>query len=762
MRKNRSLTTATGLVIPALKSLPIAALLLAGMTACSDDDMPGGNEAPDVSESTVTVGNDPAAQASRITFYGTPGGRSTRAAADFPEFPEVGEKAPEIPDGTPSFDSPNAARQGQGDKTNYQLTGGEGQLEMYGGNVYITGTVKTHNINCNGGGGTIHVMPGATFTLTNGNISNDYTVKIHAYGKLEVTGTNLTVGDKGQILVKDDLVVDGDLSNAGMVVVNGHLTVNGIIQSNSANAAVKGRCIGVINKNNQNDAVSMSTGGVLAVRSYLNCDGDLKLGNNGSVFLWPNAMADVTGTTIMSGNTCGFFYHSSEGKTGNHSLLNTGTLKVDGGADNPDFIGAMFANELKIKYANPIDCSNPNENRSKFPQSADDYYIPSDVNHGGCNPGNGKEDENKPFDPIAVIDGPTHSHNHLSATCIQPAPDGKRAYVSYHLNTEYKDNAQYDGENTEHQGCVELYNVSENQAEISSWLMNDDFDFNHMIVDGDMAYTVGDTKKYGATLGVINLDGNGAFGKYELDTEGRENVMKYYSLYKKTAANRGSSGNCIIRDGNFFRIASYQGFQTMDATTLAIDNNAFLATNGSAKHIANGGGYIVTLNLDQKGVESSAGTVNVYTTWGTPTATFKTEAITPIDGKNVIATDGTSIYVALGETGVAKYSMTGTLEGSYSWIEEKMQTKPDYKGKPLANGLDVDDKYVYVANGAAGMLVLDKATMKRVARYAHSYKTVDNKSYYYSANYVRKVGNLIYIAYGRDGLEIVKMREDSK
>jgi len=747
MRKNRSLTTATGLVIPTLKCLPIAALLLAGMTACSDDDMPGGNEL-DVPESAVTVGNDPAAQANRITFYGTPGGRATSTAADFPS---VG-KEPQIPEGIPSFDSPNAAQQGQGDKTNYKLTGGQGQIEVYGGNVYITGDVKTHNIN--GSGGTIYVMSGAKLTLESG--FNNQQAKIVVFGEIETEGS-VNIGYNGQILVDKNLAVKGELKCEGTVVVKEELVVDGKLNIKNS-GRVKGKCI-IVNSNDSERAVDMSAGGVLAVRSHIYCEG-MYLGSDAKVFLWPNSMAEVTGITSMTTNTCGFYYHSSEGKTGIHTLLNTNQFHVEGGADWVEYIGGLFKNELKIKYKELTNCNPAYE--TKFVPSADDYYIPSDVNHGGCNPGNGKEDENKPFDPIAIIDGPTHSHNHLSATCIQPAEDGVRAYVSYHLNTEYKDNAEWEATSV-HMGCVELYNVTENQAEISSWLMNQDFDFNHLIVDGGKVYTVGDTKKYGATFGVIDLDGNGAFGKYEMGTDGREGVMKYYNLYKKTEDNRGSSGNCIIRDGNFFRIASYQGFQTMNVSDLTINNDAFLATSGSAKHIAKGGNYIVTLNLDQKGVTSSIGTVNVYTTWGTPAAApFKTEAITPIDGKNVIATDGKSIYVALGETGVAKYSMAGVLEGSYSWIAEKQETNPNYDKKPLANGLDIDDKYVYVANGAAGMIVLDKTTMKRVARYSHTYKNANGKTSSYSANYVRKVGNLIYIAYGRDGLEIVKMREDAK
>lgn len=448
----------------------------------------------------------------------------------------------------------------------------------------------------------------------------------------------------------------------------------------------------------------------------------------------------------MTSNQCGFYFYSSQNKTGIHALVNTDKFHVEGSADNPEYVGGLFKGELKIKYTE-LTNTQPSHT-DKFIASADDYYIPSDNDKGGCNPGNGKP-EDKPFDPISFIEGPEHEHNHLSATCIQPV--GSLAYVSFHLNEAYKDNEDKYVPTSRHMGCVEVYNVNENKAEISSWLMNQDFDFNHLLVDGDKLYTTGDTKKYGATLGVVELNG-GKFGQYEMGSNGREDVMTYYNLYNKTMENRGSSGNCIIRDGNFFRIASYQGFQSFNVSDLTTQTD-FIATTGSAKHIAQGGGYIVTLNLDQKGegVTSSPAIVTVYNTWGTSITTFKTgEVITPINGKNVIAVNGQNIYVALGEKGVAKYDMNGILEGKYSWIDEKLETSPEYKGKPLANGLAVDENYVYVANGEAGMIVLDKKTMKRIARYSRNS---------YSANYVQKVGDLIYIAYGRNGLEVVKMRE---
>ncbi len=742
------MTTATGVMIPALKSLPAAVLLLAGMTACSDD-MPGGNETNGVLESTVMVGNDPAAQAHRITFYGASGSRAavTRAAEDFPA---VG-KEPVIPDGTIEFDTPNAAQQSSDEsrKTAYVLKGGEGQIEVYGGNVYIKGEVKTHNIN--GAGGTIYVMSGAKLILK--SEFNNQNARIVAFGEL-VTEGGLTLGSNDQILVENDFKVNGDLNVEGTVVVKEHLEVTGKIQFNGdGKGRVKGKCISVGAEGDR--AVDMSGGGELAIRSYIYCN-SLYMGNSASVYLWPNAMADVHGTTAMTSKACGFYYYSSEGKTGIHSLLKTEKFHVEDSADDPEYVGGLFKGELKIKYGELENCNPAFE--EKFVPSADDYYIPSDVNHGGCNPGNGKAEESKPFDQIAVIDGPTHEHNHLSATCIQPV--GNLAYVSFHLNEAYEDNMADYVPTSKHMGCVEVYDVTETGAQISSWLMNQDFDFNHLLVDADAntLYTVGDTKKYGATLGVVKLT-DGKFGQFDMGDEDREDVMKYYNLYKKTEANRGSSGNCIIRDGDYFRIASYQGFQSLKVSDLSESKDAFVSTPGSAKHIAKNGDFIVTLNLDDKGVDSSTGTVTVYNTWGNMKTSFTTDVITPIDGKNVIYTDGTHIYVALGETGVAKYDMSGNLMASYSWIAEKQKTDPGYNGRPCANGLAVDDKYVYVANGGAGLIVLDKVTMRRVARYSRGHGEEDDEKYY-SANYVQKVGDLIYIAYGRNGLEIVKMRED--
>lgn len=685
-------------------SLAALALLTTGLlSGCSDNGIENGGTdpiVPDVVKENVTVGNNPEEQADRITFYGdaqTPK-MGTRAAEDFPS---VGS-APEVPADAPVFSTPNEAQQSQdnGKNTAYVLTDGQGQIELYGGDVYIVGEVSTHNFN--GKKGTVYVMPGSKLTLT-GNVQN---VTIKAYGELLTGQNDITLGWGSEILVKDNFQVNGRFAVEGTCVVNGDLTVTGQLQMN-LNSKVKANCIDV--QSDKEQAINIA--GELAVRSHLHAYGLYM--NGGSVYLWPNAMAEIEGTTWFSQWNGGLYYYTSEGKTDGHALLKTTTLRANG-AEYFYYVSPLFANNLKVSYENQINLNGLS--------SADDYYIPSDVNNGGCNPGNG---HNTPwFDPIAVIEGPTHEHTHLSATCVQPA--GDKAYVSYHLNEAYED-IQDEAATSNHQGCVEMFDVSESKAQITSWLINEDHDFNHLIVDNGKMFTAGDTKN-GATLGIINLEADGSFGQQSTSME--------------TVQLNGTSGNCIIADGSKFRIATSSGFQSVDKSTYA-DTDDFVETSGSGKHIATASGVTATLNLDQKGVTASTATVSVYKNgWGEPVS-FSVGEITPIDGKNVILIDDGYIYVCLGENGIAKYDLNGNLQTSYNWITEH----PDSKGKPCANGIAADDSYLYVAYGGAGLLVFDK-DLNRVARHYQPE---------YSANYTAVVNGLIYVAYGRNGLEVLKM-----
>lgn len=758
----------------------VAASGLLYLTACSSDvlyDAPN----PNIVESNVTIGNDPAAQAHRITFFGNtnPGTRigfGTRAATDFdmPTCPEesVYKNLAKTSDVEYAWQIDNESYyKGQDMLIPAGTTYGQFATSA---KYYVAGTLNWSNGFMGvTGRPEIYVLPGGTFKM-GGTLPTEITV--YNYGTIE-TPYGLTVA--GKLYSNNDIDADGEvhINTSGEFLCKGSLVADKIELEGNASACsfiatnfIKFDGNGTFKasyfKANEVELragiVILDQDGLLNANKILCTNEETKfyVEDNGTNAIVVADIFDINNIKWASNIfakeiACDFKTITVAGKK---------TFWTDGYQDGNNWIQPE-EREYKMSDLN-ITGYDPNR----------PIYVPIGPCHSeyGTNPnpgGNPTENPEEPtFTPIAIItppdQGPTHTHNHLSATCVKDV--NGRAYVSYHLNAEYEDNEEW-ADISEHMGCVEIYDVDENQAQITSWLMNQDFDFNHLLVDDNKVYTVGDTKKFGATLGLINLDNNGNFGQYEMNTEGREGIMTYYKLYGDKEQ-KGSSGNCIILDNNTFRIASYNGFQSFGVNDLTKQTD-FISTSGSAKHVAKGGNYIVTLNLDQKKVEASTATVTVYSTWGTPITTFKThEIITPIDGKNVIATDGSYIYVALGEKGVGKYDMSGTLVGKYCWITE--QQLGDDEKKPLANGLCVDENYIYVANGAAGMIVLDNKNhddgqLKRVARYVRPTQIEENgEMRNFSANYVQKVTrngvDYLYIAYGRNGLEVVKMTAPAK
>ncbi len=97
------------------------------------------------------------------------------------------------------------------------------------------------------------------------------------------------------------------------------------------------------------------------------------------------------------------------------------------------------------------------------------------------------------------------------------------------------------------------------------------------------------------------------------------------------------------------------------------------------------------------------------------------------NGKNSLVIDGFWAYVALGDAGVRKVRI-GQTPGFDSYT---------FPGKGDANAVDVDEDYVYIAYGQAGLIVLNK-DMEFVGQYdeAGSFNFVDVK------------GDLIYLAVG--------------
>ena len=108
-------------------------------------------------------------------------------------------------------------------------------------------------------------------------------------------------------------------------------------------------------------------------------------------------------------------------------------------------------------------------------------------------------------------------------------------------------------------------------------------------------------------------------------------------------------------------------------------------------------------------------------------------------GKNAIRVEEASntVFIAAGDDGVLQVDLSnGDIINEYN-----------HGGIGLANSLDYDDDYVYVANGADGLLIIDRATFQLEGQYAFDG----------SCNYVAKNGSHIYMANGdTDGLVILE------
>lgn len=110
--------------------------------------------------------------------------------------------------------------------------------------------------------------------------------------------------------------------------------------------------------------------------------------------------------------------------------------------------------------------------------------------------------------------------------------------------------------------------------------------------------------------------------------------------------------------------------------------------------------------------------------------------VTPL-GKNSVDVNHDYAYLAMGNDGVVKVDLT---DGS-------VVDRFDYENGGFCNGIAVDWRYIYAAYGADGLFVIDKET----------FEIIGNWDFDGSCNYVKKVGDYLYLANGdEDGLIILK------
>lgn len=382
---------------------------------------------------------------------------------------------------------------------------------------------------------------------------------------------------------------------------------------------------------------------------------------------------------------------------------------------------------------------------------------------------------------IGSIEPAEHQHP-ISATSIFTV--GNDAYVSWHT------------QGTGFHGCIEHLTVDNGTVTLNSYLetapTNSTYgaiDFNHVIFDNGKIFVAGDHPDKGGILGWINCDG----GTFPTGNTAKLNLITLYKEQYVTAAgdtvySNGGSGNCIIRNGEYYQTASVAGFETFNVAdfteaTWKLKSVAKLPSwkfdpslaeapvnpwerDGSrtGKHIATDGAKVVMLSLinRDKAANTANASVKVFNAtdinYENEIASYVIEDVllSPVDGKDVIAIEGNDIWVCLGQGGVKHLALAGNTLTEVASFRLTDKSKEELKGWEMstkeaaaacANGLAVDKDYVYIAHGAAGLIVLKKNDLSFVTRTRHNGGN--------SANYISLHPNgYIYVAYGKSKVQV--------
>ena len=381
-----------------------------------------------------------------------------------------------------------------------------------------------------------------------------------------------------------------------------------------------------------------------------------------------------------------------------------------------------------------------------------------------CNPNGYNADKEPAKEPtLDLISSIDYNHDHdISATCVQEL--NGRLYMSYHTRDK------------QHGGCIEVFSpVENNKVTLEQYLCDEqkDLDFNHLLAvklksGKRMVYLPGSSFKKGAMLAYLPIQDNHLLADQSKsitttingkDTVIYEKPLQFIQMNPATAefAKKGYDENCVVYNDetNHLIVATTKGYLVYNADTYnELDK---INKPGKVKHIAIGNGKIVTVYLNREATnetEAIPATVEIFDQkaedLSNPIKSFAISTIEPNNGKNVVRVDDNKIYVCRGAAGMYVYDMEGNELWHYQMPSPTI-TEGDKAGKYKghANGCYVGKKYVYIAYGGFGLVVLDKETHKVVA----------HRDLVHSANYVIEYKGYIYVAYGQNRLQVFQLKD---
>ena len=380
-----------------------------------------------------------------------------------------------------------------------------------------------------------------------------------------------------------------------------------------------------------------------------------------------------------------------------------------------------------------------------------------------CNPNGYNADKEPTKEPtLNLISSIDYNHDHdISATCVQEL--NGRLYMSYHTRDK------------QHGGCIEVFSpVENNKVTLEQYLCDEqkDLDFNHLLAvklksGKRMVYLPGSSFKKGAMLAYLPIQDNHLLADQSKsitttingkDTVIYEKPLQFIQMNPATAefAKKGYDENCVVYNDetNHLIVATTKGYLVYNADTYnELDK---INKPGKVKHVAIGNGKIVTVYLNREATnetEAIPATVEIFDQktedLSNPINSFAISTIEPNNGKNVVRVDDNKIYVCRGAAGMYVYDMEGNELWHYQMPSPTISEGANagkYKGH--ANGCYVGKKYVYIAYGGFGLVVLDK----------ESHKVVAHRNLAHSANYVIEYKGYIYVAYGQNRLQVFQLK----
>ena len=342
---------------------------------------------------------------------------------------------------------------------------------------------------------------------------------------------------------------------------------------------------------------------------------------------------------------------------------------------------------------------------------------------------------------IAILP-PTGEHPY-SATGL--AFNGDYLYLGWHANAnfDYEDDATWGA----YMDVIKIDKYNPEGSLFEQTLYNAEMKYNHTYFYNNKIYAASTSNKIGAALTVIPVGEDGRFA-----TDVNENVERINLV--------GASANCIEKLGSdFITISGWQkgGINVFPVTAVKAENTYFEgAYMGKYVYYNENKGVVIVLHDTDKGlVEVYNGSDANAMFKGSPSVSFEAGEIYPVDGKNVCIGDDDYIYVCRGNNKLAVFDYTG---------------KKVAETSASANGIDVDDTYIYLASGN-GVKVYKKSditgkdivTLTPIAsskiKEATNIQDVKGSLLTQSSNFIKKgADGKLYVAYGVYGLRIYELK----